>query len=98
LRGHFDNWPVLPGVVQLGLIAVREARIAWPDLAALRRVRRLKLKRPIAPEQWVVLDLERRADGRVDFTLSHEGEPCSSGSMMFGSPSVLERDGASNAS
>ncbi len=84
LRGHFDHWPVLPGVVQLGVIAVREAKSAWPDLPALQRVRRLKLKRPIAPDQWLALELVRLADGRVDFTLLHEGAICSSGSMIFG--------------
>jgi 4-coumarate--CoA ligase (photoactive yellow protein activation family) len=82
-RGHFDEWPVLPGVAQLGLLAVREAVAAWPDLGALRRVRRLKFKRPIAPEQTLALSLVRVDDRRVDFDIEHDGALCSTGSLLF---------------
>jgi 3-hydroxymyristoyl/3-hydroxydecanoyl-(acyl carrier protein) dehydratase len=91
-EGHFEGWPVLPGVVQLGLIAVGEALVAWPELGGLRRVRRLKLKRPIAPGAALALELTRSAVDkdpehvRVDFvlTLVEGNELCSSGSLAFG--------------
>lgn len=83
-RGHFEQWPVLPGVVQLGVLAVREALAAWPDLHALRRVRRLKFKQPIEPGQTLELALARLDDNRVDFSIEHEGAACSSGSLLFG--------------
>jgi 4-coumarate--CoA ligase (photoactive yellow protein activation family) len=82
-RGHFDDWPVLPGVMQLGLLAVREALDAWPDLRALRRVRQLKFKRPIEPDQALALELVRHPDARVDFQIERAGELCSSGSLIF---------------
>lgn len=82
-RGHFDDWPVLPGVMQLGVLAVREALAAWPDLRALRRVRQLKFKRPIEPDQALALELVRHDDARIDFRIERAGELCSSGSLIF---------------
>ena len=82
-RGHFDDWPVLPGVAQLGLLAVHEALTAWPELTALRAVRRLKFKRPVEPDHVLEIELHRKDATRVDFSLAHEGELCSSGSLFF---------------
>jgi acyl-coenzyme A synthetase/AMP-(fatty) acid ligase/3-hydroxymyristoyl/3-hydroxydecanoyl-(acyl carrier protein) dehydratase len=82
-RGHFDDWPVLPGVAQLGLLAVREALATWPDLRALRRVRQLKFKRPIEPDEALALELVRHDDARIDFRIERAGELCSSGSLIF---------------
>jgi 3-hydroxymyristoyl/3-hydroxydecanoyl-(acyl carrier protein) dehydratase len=87
-QGHFEGWPVLPGVVQLGLIAVRHVELAWPSLGPLRRVRRLKMKQPITPDQLLVLELKRIAatdtgDQRVDFVISRDGSVCTSGSLSF---------------
>jgi acyl-coenzyme A synthetase/AMP-(fatty) acid ligase/3-hydroxymyristoyl/3-hydroxydecanoyl-(acyl carrier protein) dehydratase len=82
-RGHFEGWPVLPGVAQLGVIAVREALAAWPELRALRRVRQLKFKRPIGPDQVLALELVRKEDARVDFSIVRDAELCSSGSLIF---------------
>jgi 4-coumarate--CoA ligase (photoactive yellow protein activation family) len=82
-RGHFDDWPVLPGVTQLGLLAVREALANWPDLRALRRVRQLKFKRPIEPDEALALELVRHDDARIDFRIERAGELCSSGSLIF---------------
>jgi 4-coumarate--CoA ligase (photoactive yellow protein activation family) len=82
-RGHFEGWAVLPGVAQLGAIAVREALAAWPDLRALRRVRQLKFKRPIGPDQALALELVRRDGARVDFSIVRDAELCSSGSLIF---------------
>jgi 4-coumarate--CoA ligase (photoactive yellow protein activation family) len=82
-RGHFEGWPVLPGVAQLGLVAVREALSTWPELRALRRARQLKFKRPIEPEQTLALELVREGSARVDFRIERAGELCSSGSLIF---------------
>lgn len=60
-RGHFEGDPVLPGVAQLAALALPEVARAWPDLTSLRRVTRLKFKRPIRPDARVTLRLERAA-------------------------------------
>jgi 4-coumarate--CoA ligase (photoactive yellow protein activation family) len=83
LRGHFDGFPVLPGVAQLGLLAVDEAVSAWPALRALARVHRLKFKRPIEPEQVLDVELIKQEALRVELRVWSEGELCTSGSLLF---------------
>lgn len=87
-QGHFDGWAVLPGVVQLGLIAVRHAAQAWPALGPLSRVRRLKMKQPIKPDDVLALELKRVVDAtaeqqRIDFEITRDGALCTSGSLSF---------------
>jgi 3-hydroxymyristoyl/3-hydroxydecanoyl-(acyl carrier protein) dehydratase len=87
-QGHFEGWPVLPGVAQLGLIAVRQVEDAWPGLGPLRRVRRLKMKQPIAPGDVLVLELTRVAasvegEQRIDFAISRDGAVCTTGTLAF---------------
>jgi 4-coumarate--CoA ligase (photoactive yellow protein activation family) len=82
-RGHFDGAPILAGVVQLELIVVAQLRRAWPELGAVLRVTRLKFRRPIRPEQTLLLELVR--DGaQVSFSLSRGAEICSSGTLLLG--------------
>lgn len=90
-QGHFEGWPVLPAVAQLGWIAVRHVEAIWPALGPLRRVRRLKMKQPIAPDELLVLELTRKppSDGasegleRVDFSITRDGQLCTMGSLAF---------------
>jgi len=83
-RGHFDEKPVLPGVVQLDHVVLRQIRRAWPDLAAPRRVLRLKFKRLIRPGARLTLRLVRRAaEPRVDFEIETAEGGCSSGTLEF---------------
>jgi len=87
-QGHFDGWPVLPGVVQLGLVAVRHVALAWPALGPLSRVRRLKMKQPIKPDDVLALELKRVVDAtaeqqRIDFEIKRDGALCTSGSLAF---------------
>jgi acyl-coenzyme A synthetase/AMP-(fatty) acid ligase/3-hydroxymyristoyl/3-hydroxydecanoyl-(acyl carrier protein) dehydratase len=87
-QGHFDGWPVLAGVVQLGLVAVRNVAHAWPALGPLSRVRRLKMKQPIKPDDVLALELKRVVDAtaeqqRIDFEITRDGALCTSGSLTF---------------
>jgi len=84
LRGHFDGWPILPGVAQLHGLVLRQSRRAWPDLGVLRKVRKLQFKRLIQPHQTIALRLTRaQGSTTVDFEIAREGLPCSSGTFIF---------------
>ena len=79
-RGHFDGFPILPGVVQLELIVVAQIRRSWPELGAVRRLTRVKFRRPVRPGQTLVLALSR-AGAAVTYSLSRGGEVVSSGTL-----------------
>lgn len=91
-EGHFPDNPVLPGVTQLHLAAVAGARAFGNVDAPGARValavlgsRRLKFKRPIAPGAALALELAADAlpPARLRFTLSADGEPASSGTLIM---------------
>ncbi len=83
-RGHFDGMAILPGVVQLHGLVLRQAKRMWPDLGGVRKIRKLQFKKIIQPRQVVHLRLTRPAGAaRVDFELSREGQPCSCGTLLF---------------
>jgi 4-coumarate--CoA ligase (photoactive yellow protein activation family) len=83
-RGHFDVRPVLPGVVQLRTLVMRQVARAWPELTRLRRVSRLKFKRIIPPGTRLTLTLSRRAgEPRVGFEIESPSGSCASGALEF---------------
>ena len=79
-RGHFDDFPLLPGVVQLELIVAAQIRRSWPELGAVRRLTRVKFRRPIRPGQTLILELTRTA-ASVSYALLRDAEICSSGTL-----------------
>jgi acyl-coenzyme A synthetase/AMP-(fatty) acid ligase len=82
-RGHFDDFPILAGVVQLNEIVMREVRACWPEHRHLRRVTGLKFRRPIGPGDALELDLVRTPPGKVAFELRRGGAVASSGTFEF---------------
>jgi 3-hydroxymyristoyl/3-hydroxydecanoyl-(acyl carrier protein) dehydratase len=91
-RGHFDEQPILAGVVQLEQLVLRETRQRFPELSVLSRLSRVKFKRLNKPGEVMDLTLERRSDLTVQFTLEVAGQPAASGMMSFLPPDV--RSGA----
>jgi acyl-coenzyme A synthetase/AMP-(fatty) acid ligase len=87
-RGHFDELPILPGVVQLGELVLRRVRARWPELRHLRRIAGLKFKSPIFPDDVVVIDLARTAPGKVTFELRRGAGAVSSGTLLFELPAA----------
>ncbi len=86
LRGHFDDYPVLPAIVQLWEVH-QHVRAIWPELAAPRRITRAKFCRPVRPEDLLQLRLQRAAAGcQAGFEFRRGDEICSSGVMTFQPP------------
>jgi 3-hydroxymyristoyl/3-hydroxydecanoyl-(acyl carrier protein) dehydratase len=82
-RGHFDDFPVLAGVVQLNEIVLRELRVCWPEHRHLRQVIGLKFRKPIGPGDVLELELVRAAPGRVAFELRRGTIVATSGTLEF---------------
>jgi acyl-coenzyme A synthetase/AMP-(fatty) acid ligase/3-hydroxymyristoyl/3-hydroxydecanoyl-(acyl carrier protein) dehydratase len=82
--GHFEGYPVLPGVVILNDIALAESQRAWPELTRLRTLEHLKLRRPVRPGDVLTLRLTRaRGTPSVEFELLCSGKRCAVGTLTF---------------
>ena len=82
-RGHFDDFPILAGVVQLNEIVMRQVQACWPEHRQLRRVTGLKFRKPIGPGDALELDLERTPPGRIRWELRRGAAVASSGTFEF---------------
>ena len=92
-NGHFPGFPLLPGVATLHEYVLPGADTCFPGLGALRRVERLKFRRPIMPGDEIELFMERELSGSViRFEITRAGECCASGILVFGGgPSAAVR-------
>ena len=81
-QGHFPGFPLLPGVVQIGL-AVRYAKETFAVQGALREVRRMKFKTVIRPGDRVRIRLDRTGDGQVSYLFAKGEATCSQGVLVF---------------
>ena len=86
-KGHFEDHPVLPAVVQLQRLALALARGHWQDLGALTGLSRVKFRKLVAPGEEVLVALARPKPELVKFVMTSAGAPVSSGNMTFATPS-----------
>jgi len=82
-RGHFDDFPILAGVVQLREIVMRELHAFWPEHRHLRRLSGLKFRKPIGPGDALELTLVRTPPGKVAFELRRGTAVATSGTLEF---------------
>jgi acyl-coenzyme A synthetase/AMP-(fatty) acid ligase len=80
-RGHFEALAVLPGAVLVERVVWPAVIAEWPELRALRGIRRLRFRRPVFPDQQLAIALQR-APGRVTFEVSCAASPVASGQLI----------------
>ena len=80
-KGHFPNFAVLPGVVQLGLAHHFAEAFLRKDFA-LGCVKKMKFSRPILPGERIRFTLEKRADNELGYTYAKGDAICSSGTIQ----------------
>jgi 3-hydroxymyristoyl/3-hydroxydecanoyl-(acyl carrier protein) dehydratase len=85
-EGHFPGDPILPAVVQLEVLVLRQVEATWPSLNRVARVTRLRFRIPIRPGDDLELTLEREEPARVRFEIARQGQSCSSGLLHFREP------------
>jgi hypothetical protein len=76
--GHFREFKILPGVVQLDYVD-RCIRRRWHLGVFSGELTRLKFQRPVLPGEKVSLEIVRTAEDRHSFTLRHGEDLCTSG-------------------
>jgi 4-coumarate--CoA ligase (photoactive yellow protein activation family) len=82
-EGHFDGFPILPGVVQLTDLVLPGVAAQWPELRRVRRIVALKFRSPILPGDDLDLDLTLAAPRKVSYALRRRNETVSSGTLEF---------------
>lgn len=80
--GHFPDFPVLPGVVQVHW-ATECARLVFPQSAPFRRVENLKFKTVIRPGTRTRLMLSHDGAGKVRFAFRDGETVYSEGRIVF---------------
>ena len=80
-KGHFPNFPIYPGVGQIGFIQ-HFAKQHWADLQWCNGFEQLKFQDLIRPYQCVDLSLVRKAH-KVSFELKQHDKTLASGRLLF---------------
>ena len=80
-KGHFPNFAVLPGVVQLGLAHHFAETFLRKDFA-IGCVKKMKFSRPILPGERIRFTLEKRADAELAYVYAKGETVCSSGCLV----------------
>ena len=83
-KGHFPNFPIYPGVGQIGFIQ-HFAKQNWADLLWCNGFEQLKFQGLIQPYQIVELVLSRKAH-KVSFELKNHDKILASGRLLFAIP------------
>lgn len=85
-RGHFPNFAILPGIVQLDW-AIQFGKRHFALGAVSPATIRIKFRKPIRPEHRVTLSLkDSHARSSLEFSYTDAEGVCSSGQIGFAPP------------
>jgi acyl-CoA synthetase (AMP-forming)/AMP-acid ligase II len=80
-RGHFDAFAILPGAVLVERVVWPAVKAEFPQIKALRGIRRLRFRRPVFPDQQLSVAVERDRD-RLTFEVSCAASVVASGQLF----------------
>lgn len=81
--GHFDGFPLVPGVVQVGWVVTLATRFLSIN-SHVKFIEKLKFTHPIQPNQQIHLVIKRANNGQaIDFTYKNKDRPCAQGRVVF---------------
>lgn len=80
-RGHFDALAVLPGAVLVERLVWPVVKAEWPEIRALRAIRRLRFRRPVFPDQQLSVTVKRER-GPVTFEVAGTASAVASGTFV----------------
>ena len=82
--GHFANFPLVPGVIELQWVRDLAERFDWGRQSVVR-VENLKYQQFVRPGDTVSAELEYDADkNKLTFKLENHEAVCASGRIVFG--------------
>jgi 3-hydroxymyristoyl/3-hydroxydecanoyl-(acyl carrier protein) dehydratase len=81
-KGHFPNFSILPGVVQLG-IAHHFAQAFLRRDFTIGCVKKMKFSRPILPGERIRFSLEKKSEDELGYTYAKGEAICSSGCLVL---------------
>ncbi|WP_051201793.1 hypothetical protein [Ferrimonas senticii] len=85
LRGHFQQAPVLPGVVQIHW-AIQQAQLRFGFGRQVAQLEKVKFQQVVHPDETLILELERIGDRRIGFRFFQDQRRFSSGVIHFVEP------------
>lgn len=87
--GHFDQYSVLAGAVQLQHVVLPVLHAVKPEWAQPKELRRVKFMGRIEPGDTIDVELTLGA-AECDFVLKKAGKACSAGTLLFGGRPAIE--------
>lgn len=82
-EGHFDNAPVLPGVVQIAM-AVKACADRGLSTRPLTGLRDIRFSRPLGPDDAIDVRLDPAVDSHsIRFEIRSAGQSAASGVLLF---------------
>jgi hypothetical protein len=80
-QGHFDSFAILPGAALVERVVWPALKAEFPEITALRGLRRLRFRKPVFPDQQLSIIFKRGA-GRLTFEVSCAAAPVASGQLV----------------
>ncbi len=80
-RGHFEAFAILPGAVLVERVLWPIATAEFPELKALRGIRRLRFHRPVFPGQQLSITVKHEP-GRVTFEVTCAASVVATGQLL----------------